>query len=83
MLWLAARVGADPQDGDAWHIDHLVPLVRWTDDLGHPNAPENVRWMRASDNLEKRASFPSKEEVATHLALVEEWKRETKSQKDA
>ena len=81
LLWLAVKVGADPQNGDAWHIDHPVPLARWTEDLGHPNAPENVRWLRASENLEKRASLPTPEEVAAHLALVEEWKKETQSQK--
>lgn len=79
LLWLAARVGADPMNGSDWHIDHLIPLSK-LGELKSANAPENVRWLRAKENLARGNADPTPEEIAGHLALVEEWKKETKSQ---
>lgn len=78
LLWVAARTGVEIGTG-AWHIDHLVPLAKFG--RGNPNVPENVRWLTAAQNLAKGASLPTPEEVAAHLALVEEWRKETQSQK--
>lgn len=81
LLWLARRNGHSPVSGQ-WHIDHLIPLSRLPAGAA-ANAPENVRWLLAEHNLKKAAEMPSAEEVAEHLALVEEWKKETRSQKTA
>jgi 5-methylcytosine-specific restriction endonuclease McrA len=76
LLWAASRMGVEIGTG-AWHVDHLVPLAKFG--RGNANAPENVRWLTAAQNLAKGASLPTSEEVDAHLALVAEWKKETQS----
>jgi hypothetical protein len=80
LLWLAARQGIDVSSGREWHIDHLVPLSKM-ESLETANRPENVRWLRAEENTARKDADATPEEVAAHLALVEEWRKETQSPK--
>jgi len=80
LLWLAAKTGVDPTDGKKWHIDHLHPLSHWNlleeSEQRAANAPENVRWMAASQNNSKYNFPPTWKEWIDHLYLVEEWRNE-------
>jgi hypothetical protein len=52
-------LGLPPQDGKKYHIDHIKPLCSF--DLSNPSqvklatAPENHRWLPASENARKAA----------------------------
>lgn len=74
LLWLANKKGVNPLDGLKWHIDHLTPVSKFSGPLENVNAPENVRWLSARDNAEKRDRTPAKQEVEDHLTLVAEWR---------
>lgn len=77
LVWLAQRNGV-PIPSPDWHIDHLLPVS--TFDLfangvrAHVNAPENVRWLTAKENLIKNDKPATQEEIQSHLALVAEWR---------
>jgi hypothetical protein len=83
LVWLAKRMCMG-KIGPSLHIDHVWPLSAWAANpyAGWvPNGPENVRWIGASQNIRKHARLPTAEEVAEHLTLVAEWKKETESEK--
>lgn len=83
LSWCIKRLGLTLSP--KLHVEHLWPLSRWNEAPAgvRPNGPENVRWLGAQENWQKRTTLPTPEEVAAHLALVEEWKKETQSQKSA
>lgn len=55
-----------------WHIDHLFPLASEQGQM-LKNAPENVRWLPACENLRKQDNLPTQEEVDEHALLVAAW----------
>lgn len=55
------HLGPPPDDGETYHIDHLFPLAAFdlSNELDIIMAwlPENLRWLRAQDNLVKSDNF--------------------------
>jgi hypothetical protein len=80
LIWLADYQKINALDG--FDIDHIIPLSKT--DLStkeaqiKANSPENVRWLKRSDNIAKRDRMPSQQEIDDHLAVVSIWR----SQKD-
>ena len=54
---ICQHLGSRPNDGQVWHIDHIVPLSYF--DFDDPEqikvafAPENHQWLLAKENLRK------------------------------
>lgn len=82
LLWCAQRIPGF--SFSEWEIDHLWPCAKCK---GWPsqeiNKPENVRWLPRVENRVRQDADPSPSELAAHGLLLEEWKIETRSQKDA
>jgi len=82
LLWCAGRMGFDPSKRNGFHIDHLIPLSRWDTQQNvsyEADAPENIRWLSADANLQKKDKMPTAEELQAHLLLVAQWRSEQKT----
>ena len=76
MVWAKAKIPS--KEMNEYEIDHLVPMSKF-DVLNNEvwikiNSPENVRWLKKLENMEKHSKMPSEEEISNHLKLVNEWK---------
>lgn len=78
LVWCAGLLGIDPAKPHGFHIDHLIPLSKWDDQHTKYKAddPENVQWLRAEKNLQKKDKMPTPGELQAHLLLVAQWRSE-------
>lgn len=74
LLWSAERRGIDPRKGYEWHIDHVKPASAFAAGEEGINAPENLRWVPALENLVKNARLPTPGEVEDARAHAQEWR---------
>jgi len=80
LVWSAERLGVTILNSSLFHVDHLIPFDRWHDEPREYkiNAPENVRWLTATENLQKHSRMPTAEEMQAHFLLVAEWRSSQK-----
>lgn len=83
LRWDFERRGLCISELRSYHVDHLIPLMLWESEP-RPygcNSPENLRWLIARENMQKKVDVPDQKEIQAHLLLVAEWRRSLIEQK--